>query len=126
MVDIEIITPNDFSLEFENYISQNALGIRELKSLNNIPTYFMGKINNREANDFFSKGNNITIQYNGVNEGWSISFVDKYNYGTSIDDKNTKYKYFINENSEFVGDFIDAVKTLIGAENLKLEKKLLK
>ena len=97
-----------------------------LKSLNNIPTYFMGKINNREANDFFSKGNNISIRYNGINEGWSLSFVDKYNYGTSIDDNNTKYKYFINENSEFVGDFIDAVKTLIGAENLKLEKKLLK
>jgi len=118
-----VYSPEDIFDE-SDYKKSNKLFI--LESMNNIPFDFLHRLNKREILDYFSNGNKVSIIYEGLNKGWTLSFVDGNDYGTSIDDENVKYQYFIRENAEFIADFIAATSTLIGTKNLRFDKKLFK
>lgn len=90
-----------------------------LKSLNNIPTDYMDYVNLNNAQKFFENGN-INLRYNdGI---WELKFENNGDFGTNISSDNDKYKLFINENKDFVSDFLRATTQLIGSQNISLDK----
>jgi hypothetical protein len=118
-----IPSPYDiFSLEdmTNEMISEDTL---VLKSLNNIPTDYMDYINLQESKKFFENENTIRLRYIGPVQGWELYFECNFkNYGTTIDSKEDKYKKFLTENKEFIGDFLNATTSLVGASFLSLNK----
>jgi len=116
-----IFSPEDI-FSNEDYTKDNKSFVFE--SLNSIPNDYLSKINRREANDYFSNGNKLSIIYEGIDKGWILSFISSNKYGISTDDDNTKYKEFIKENNDFIADFISASTSLIGTKNIKFDNKL--
>jgi len=121
--DSIIFSPEDI-FEASDYKKSNKMFVFE--SMKSIPIDYMSRINLLETDDYFSKGNKITIIYEGINKGWNVAFNSNDTYGTSVDDEETKYDYFVKENSEFIADFVAATTELIGAKKLTLEKRLIK
>lgn len=110
----DVFSDEDYELDEDTII---------LKSLNNIPTDYMDYINYNLSVKYFESGNNIKIRYS--NGSWELNFVKNGEYGTPIDSDSDIYKQFINENNEFIADFLRATKELIGSQNLLLDKKLI-
>jgi len=117
-----IYSPEDI-FDSSDYKKTEKLFI--LESLNYIPIDYLKTLNDIEIHNYFSNGNKISIIYEGINNGWHISFINNNNYGISIDDEQDKYKTFIKENSDFIADFIAATTNIIGAKNIKLENRLI-
>jgi len=110
----DIFSQEDYEQTYEDTIV--------LKSLNNIPSDFMDYINYNQASKYFENGNNVKMRY--TNEGWELNFENNFNYGTTIDSNNDKYKKFLSENKDFVADFLRATTDLIGSQNILLDKNL--
>ena len=117
-----VYSPEDI-FDSNDYMKSEKVFI--LESLNTIPVDYLAKLNNIETQNYFSNNNKVNIIYEGINKGWNVSFISNDFYGVASDDKNDKYNKFIKENADFIADFISATTSLIGANNLKLENKLI-
>jgi hypothetical protein len=90
-----------------------------------MPSNYMDYINYQNAVKYFESGNLIKMRYAGPGIGWELFFENKGNYGTTIEGKEDKYKKFLNENKDFVADYLSATKELIGAQNMLLDKNFI-
>lgn len=115
-----IPTPEDI-FSYEDYeLGQDDI---KLTTLNNMPNNYLDFINNENAYKYFNEGNSIKIRFQ---DGWNLYFEPNYKeFGTNIDDKNTKYKKFVESNNDFIGDFLKATSNLIGADNLMIDSLLI-
>lgn len=123
-VEADLLRPEDiFSAEDYDKITDDTILI---KSLNNFPLDYMDYLNRNSVDKYFENGNTVKIMHIHANDGWSINFEPEFSkYGTDIDSDSAKYSNFLKENKEFISDFIDATVSLIGAQNLKLNQKLI-
>jgi len=117
-----IFSPEDI-FSANDLIKENK--IFTLNSMTSIPLDYLSKVNTIEATDYFSNGNKVSIIYEGLDKGWTLSFLSANTYGGSTDDDYSKYQIFMTENKDFISDFVSATAQLVGSKNLKLDEKLL-